>query len=251
MTATRSRCRPAGRSSISIPIQVSAFVTTSMRSISAILAPTRTVLRILSAERRQSPLPMPACRARRPHCTSGPRSAHGGLGAGLPAGSARSRVGSVPSTLSWLDQYGQQHEFQGSVARSDVSVTGTYAGDPAQVEDIIRGMRKLWAQPSGTGAPGAARTREPDRPWPAAGTPGRPRRSPARRSGRCPSRPAGRSGGARPGIHGGARVHGGARHLNGARVRAGARHLRRTYVHASVDAYVSVDAHAQQHRPAL
>ncbi len=83
-------------------------------------------------------------------------TAHGGLGAGLPAGSARSRVGSVPSTLSWLDQYGQQHEFQGSVARSDVSVTGTYAGDPAQVEDIIRGMRKLWAQPSGTGAPGAA-----------------------------------------------------------------------------------------------
>ena len=62
----------------------------------------------------------------------------------------------MPSTLSWLDQYGQQHEFQGSVARSDVSVTGTYAGDPAQVENIIRDMRKLWGQPSGTGAPGAA-----------------------------------------------------------------------------------------------
>ena len=82
--------------------------------------------------------------------------AHGGLGAGLPASSARSRVGSVPSTLSWLDQYSQQHEFQGSVARSDVSVTGTYADDPAQVENIIRDMRKLWGQPSGTGAPGAA-----------------------------------------------------------------------------------------------
>ena len=82
--------------------------------------------------------------------------AHGGLGASLPASSARSRVSSVPSTLSWLDQYSQQHEFQGSVARSDVSVTGTYAGDPAQVENIIRDMRKLWGQPSGTGAPGAA-----------------------------------------------------------------------------------------------
>ena len=82
--------------------------------------------------------------------------AHGGLGASLPASSARSRVSSVPSTLSWLDQYSQQHEFQGSVARSDVSVTGTYAGDPAQVENIIRDMRKLWGEPSGTGAPGAA-----------------------------------------------------------------------------------------------
>ncbi len=82
--------------------------------------------------------------------------AHGGLGAGLPASSARSRVSSVPSTLNWLDQYGQQHEFQGSVAHSDVSVTGTYAGDATQVENIIRGMRKLWGQPSGPGAPGAA-----------------------------------------------------------------------------------------------
>ena len=62
----------------------------------------------------------------------------------------------MPSTLSWLDQYSQQHEFQGSVARSDVSVTGTYADDPAQVENIIRDMRKLWGQPSGTGAPLAA-----------------------------------------------------------------------------------------------
>ena len=62
----------------------------------------------------------------------------------------------MPSTLRWLDQYSQQHEFQGSVARSDVSVTGTYADDPAQVENIIRDMRKLWGQPSGTRAPGAA-----------------------------------------------------------------------------------------------
>ncbi len=137
-------------------------------------------------------------------------TAHGGLGAGLPAGSARSRVGSVPSTLSWLDQYGQQHEFQGSVARSDVSVTGTYAGDPAQVEDIIRGMRKLWAQPSGPGAPGAA-SRSPlaggGDARKATAIAGAPFRTlPIKADGALkPAR--------HPGIHGGARVHAGARHL--------------------------------------
>ena len=82
--------------------------------------------------------------------------AHGGLGAGLPASSARHRVWSVPSTFSTLDQYGQQHEFQASVAHSNMSVTGTYAGDATQVENIIRGMRKLAGPLPGAGAPGAA-----------------------------------------------------------------------------------------------
>ena len=200
--------------------------------------------------------------------------AHGGLGAGLPASSARSRVSSVPSTLSWLDQYSQQHEFQGSVARSDVSVTGTYAGDPAQVEDIIRGMRKLWAQPSGTGAPGAASGSPwpaPERPGPRAVRPGRHRSARGRErfaSGRhrsargreriAPGRRRGRQEGhgdrrravpdaahqgrrgAQAGghldIHGGARVRAGAHHLGHAPVRAGAHRLGLGHAHVHAHA---------------
>ena len=165
--------------------------------------------------------------------------AHGGLGAGLPASSARSRVSSVPSTLSWLDQYSQQQEFQGSVARSDVSVTGTYADDPAQVENIIRDMRKLWGQPSGTRS---ARGRERI-------APGRRR---GRQEGHGDRRRAvpdaahqGRRGaqaGGHPGIHGHSRVRAGAHHLGHASVRAGAHHLGLGHAHASA---------APQRRPAL
>ncbi len=81
--------------------------------------------------------------------------AHGGLGASLPASFAGRRVASVPATLSTLDQYSQQHEFQAAVSHSDVSVMGTYGRDPGQVETIIRSMRKLPGQPSGAGSPTA------------------------------------------------------------------------------------------------
>ena len=88
--------------------------------------------------------------------------AHGGLGAALPDSSAGQPIGSVPSTLSRLDQYSQDHEFQAAVANSNVSVTGTYGSDPSQVETIIRGVRKAAAQPSGTSSPtsGATKARE-------------------------------------------------------------------------------------------
>jgi hypothetical protein len=75
--------------------------------------------------------------------------AHGGLGAALPASAAGQRIGSVPSTLSSLDQYSQEHEFRAAVSHSNVSVMGTYGSDPGQVETIIRGVRKA-AQPSGS-----------------------------------------------------------------------------------------------------
>jgi Domain of unknown function (DUF1906) len=78
--------------------------------------------------------------------------AHGGLGAALPASSVGQRIGSVPSTLSRLDQYSQEHEFQAAVSHSNVSVMGTYGSDPGQVETIIRGVQKA-DQPSGTGTP--------------------------------------------------------------------------------------------------
>jgi hypothetical protein len=78
--------------------------------------------------------------------------AHGGLGAALPASGAGQRVGSVPSTLTRLDQYSQEHEFQAAVSHSNVSVMGTYGSDPGQVETIIRGVHKA-AQPSGAGTP--------------------------------------------------------------------------------------------------
>ena len=82
--------------------------------------------------------------------------AEGGLGTALPASSDARRVASVPATLSRLDQYSEQHEFQAAVSASDLSVTGTYGGDAGQVESIIWGMHKLAAQPSGARA-GTAR----------------------------------------------------------------------------------------------
>ena len=95
-------------------------------------------------------------------------AAEGGLGTALPASSDARRIASGLATLSWLDQYSEQHEFQAAVADSDLSVTGTYGGDAGQVEIIIRGMHKLAVQPSGaragtarkalTGAGSSART---------------------------------------------------------------------------------------------
>jgi Domain of unknown function (DUF1906) len=76
--------------------------------------------------------------------------AHGGLGAAPPPGSAGRRVASVPPTLSRLDQYGQQQEFQAAVSGSHLSVTGTYGASPGPVENIIQGVRKLDAQSSGS-----------------------------------------------------------------------------------------------------
>jgi len=93
-------------------------------------------------------------------------AAGGGLGTGVPAGSAGSSAGSVPAALSGLDQYSQEQEFQGAVAHSSLSVTGTYGGDASQVESIIRGIRKLPATAGGApardtaaGTGGPARTR--------------------------------------------------------------------------------------------
>ena len=78
--------------------------------------------------------------------------AEGGLGTALPASSDARRVASVPATLSRLDQYSEQHEFQAVVSDSDLSVTGTYGGDAGRIESIIRGLHKRAAQPSGASA---------------------------------------------------------------------------------------------------
>ena len=78
--------------------------------------------------------------------------AKGGLGTALPASSDARRVASVPATLSRLDQYSEQHEFQAAASDSDLSVTGTYGGDTGRIESIIRGLHKRAAQPSGTSA---------------------------------------------------------------------------------------------------
>ena len=97
--------------------------------------------------------------------------AQGGLGAAPPPSSPGSRIASVPSTLSRLDQYSQLHEFQGAVSHSHLSVTGTYGASSAPVENIIRGLRKLGgSRPTGTAAAGsqawtsAATADTPDRP---------------------------------------------------------------------------------------
>ena len=97
--------------------------------------------------------------------------AQGGLGAAPPPSSPGSRIASVPSTLSRLDQYSQLHEFQGAVSHSQLSVTGTYGASSAPVENIIRGLRKLGgSRPTGTAAAGsqawtsAATADTPDRP---------------------------------------------------------------------------------------
>jgi hypothetical protein len=97
--------------------------------------------------------------------------AQGGLGAAPPPSSPGSRIASVPSTLSRLDQYSQLHEFQGAVSHSHLSVTGTYGASSAPVENIIRGLRKLGGgPPTGTAAAGsqawtsAATADTPDRP---------------------------------------------------------------------------------------
>lgn len=86
--------------------------------------------------------------------------AQGGLGIAPPPSSLGSRIASVPSTLSGLDQYSQLHEFQGAVSHSHLSVTGTYGASSEAVENIIRGLRKLGgSQPTGTTAGGTqART---------------------------------------------------------------------------------------------
>ena len=83
--------------------------------------------------------------------------AQGGLGAAPPPSSPGSRIASVPSTLSGLDQYSQLHEFQGAVSHSQLSVTGTYGASSAAVENIIRGLRKLGGRrpPGAVAAPGA------------------------------------------------------------------------------------------------
>ena len=78
--------------------------------------------------------------------------AEGGLGTALPASSDARRVASVPATLSRLDQYSEQHEFQAAASASDLSVTGTYGGGAGRIESIIRGLHKRAAQPSGTSA---------------------------------------------------------------------------------------------------
>jgi hypothetical protein len=97
--------------------------------------------------------------------------AQGGLGAAPPPSSPGSRIASVPSTLSRLDQYSQLHEFQGAVSHSHLLVTGTYGASSAPVENIIRGLRKLGgSRPTGTAAAGsqawtsAATADTPDRP---------------------------------------------------------------------------------------
>jgi hypothetical protein len=86
--------------------------------------------------------------------------AQGGLGAAPPPSSPGSRIASVPSTLSGLDQYSQLHEIQGAVSHSQLSVTGTYGASPAPVENIIRGLRKLGGSrpPGAAAAPGATTT---------------------------------------------------------------------------------------------
>ena len=103
--------------------------------------------------------------------------AQGGLGAAPPPSSPGSRIASVPSTLSRLDQYSQLHEFQGAVSHSQLSVTGTYGASSAPVENIIRGLRKLGgSRPTGTAAAGsqartsAATADTPDRPLPVMAT---------------------------------------------------------------------------------
>jgi len=103
--------------------------------------------------------------------------AQGGLGDAPPPSSPGSRIASVPSTLSSLDQYSQLHEFQGTVSHSQLSVTGTYGASSALVENIIRGLRKLGGgPPTGTAAAGsqartsAATSGTPDRALPVMAT---------------------------------------------------------------------------------
>jgi hypothetical protein len=86
--------------------------------------------------------------------------AQGGLGTAPPPSSPGSRIASVPSTLSGLDQYSQLHEFQGAVSHSQLSVTGTYGASPAPVENIIRGLRKVGGSrpPGAVAAPEATTT---------------------------------------------------------------------------------------------
>jgi len=103
--------------------------------------------------------------------------AQGGLGAAPPPSSPGSRIASIPSTLSRLDQYSQLHEFQGAVSHSHLSVTGTYGARSAPVENIIRGLRKLGgSRPTGTAAAGsqawtsAATAETPDRTLPVMAT---------------------------------------------------------------------------------
>ena len=72
----------------------------------------------------------------------------GGLGGAFPAVSPVRRAGSLPAVQATMDQYAQDGEFHATLPHSDVSVTATYGGDPAQVETILRSMRKLPAGPA-------------------------------------------------------------------------------------------------------
>jgi hypothetical protein len=91
----------------------------------------------------------------------------GGLGGSFPAVSPDRRAGSLPAVQGSLDQYSEQGEFRATFAHSDVSVTATYGQDPAQVETILRSMRRVSGGPArqaayhvaaGPGQPRAAAT---------------------------------------------------------------------------------------------
>ncbi|HEY4462006.1 MAG TPA: DUF1906 domain-containing protein [Streptosporangiaceae bacterium] len=88
----------------------------------------------------------------------------GGLGGAFPAVSPVRRAGSLPAVQATMEQYVQDGEFHATLPHSDVSVTATYGGDPAQVETILRSLRKL---PSGPAAKPAATPKPPATPAPA------------------------------------------------------------------------------------
>jgi hypothetical protein len=74
--------------------------------------------------------------------------AQGGLGASFPEVSAHRHAAAIPAVQGSVDQYADDGEFRATLPHSGLSVTATYGADPAQVEDVLQGIRKAPAAPA-------------------------------------------------------------------------------------------------------